>query len=87
MDEVHESSSELSSQSLSPSQTQLLLMHFPRGKNPQTQLAVDPNWVFLGKHINTPKRNKKDIKKKKENAVLQQKVELKNLVITLITAV
>lgn len=32
MDEVHDSSSEWSSQSLSPSQTQLLLMHLPRGE-------------------------------------------------------
>lgn len=32
MDDLHDSSSERSSQSLSPSQTQLLLMHFPKGK-------------------------------------------------------
>lgn len=73
MDEVHESSSELSSQSLSPSQTQLLLMHFPRSKNPQTQLAIEPTWVFLGKHINTPKRNEKDIKGKKNKCCITAK--------------
>lgn len=63
IDEAHDSSSERSSQSLSPSQTQLLLMHFPGGEN-QKYIKL-PNLIgYFQVNIDIPKRNKRMWRKK-----------------------
>lgn len=75
IDEVHDSSSERSSQSLSPSQTQLLLMHFPKGKT-QKYIKLSNLIGYLPVSILILSKDIRGYEGK--NALLQGKAEFKD---------